>query len=341
MSSRALTLADCLRHELAPHRHAYRLRARRLRRLHGDGRRRGGALLPDARGAGRGRKITTVEGLSNDDGLTPLAEGVPQAPCPAMRLLHARLHHDGACAAHRGADATRTASARCCPAISAAAPATSPSSRRCSTRARPTQPTRDSERACACRTPSSASRCRARRGPAFPARPRPVRRRRRDAGPAHAVILRSSVAHGRIVSIDASAALAMPGVHAVITGADMPGGPPISDAAAAAAGVQAVRAAGDRPRQGALCRRADRHGAGVVRRPSPRTRWKLIAVEIEELPAGRRLADRGREQERAVREAGHQPLAGVPGAQGRRRRGVRQRALRPPRAASHRPPLRR
>jgi aerobic carbon-monoxide dehydrogenase large subunit len=37
----------------------------------------------------------------------------------------------------------------------------------------------------------------------------------------HAVILRSSVAHGRIVSIDAGAALALPGVHAVITAADI------------------------------------------------------------------------------------------------------------------------
>ena len=43
----------------------------------------------------------------------------------------------------------------------------------------------------------------------------------------YAVILRSSVAHARIVSIDASSALSLPGVHAVITGADMPGGPPI------------------------------------------------------------------------------------------------------------------
>jgi carbon-monoxide dehydrogenase large subunit len=43
----------------------------------------------------------------------------------------------------------------------------------------------------------------------------------------YAVILRSSIAHGRIISIDASAALKLPGVHAVITGADMPGGPPI------------------------------------------------------------------------------------------------------------------
>src|SRR5215470_2279861 len=43
----------------------------------------------------------------------------------------------------------------------------------------------------------------------------------------HAVILRSSVAHGRIASLDTSAALKLPGVHAVITGKDMPGGVPI------------------------------------------------------------------------------------------------------------------
>jgi carbon-monoxide dehydrogenase large subunit len=43
----------------------------------------------------------------------------------------------------------------------------------------------------------------------------------------YAVILRSSVAHGRIRGIDASDALKMPGVHAVITARDMPGGPPV------------------------------------------------------------------------------------------------------------------
>ncbi len=37
----------------------------------------------------------------------------------------------------------------------------------------------------------------------------------------HAAILRSSVAHGRIRSIDATAALARNGVHAVITAADV------------------------------------------------------------------------------------------------------------------------
>jgi aerobic carbon-monoxide dehydrogenase large subunit len=48
----------------------------------------------------------------------------------------------------------------------------------------------------------------------------------RPDGLLHAVILRSSVAHGRLVSIDTSAALRLKGVHAVITANDMPGGPP-------------------------------------------------------------------------------------------------------------------
>src|SRR5882672_1307236 len=43
----------------------------------------------------------------------------------------------------------------------------------------------------------------------------------------YAVILRSSVAHGRIASLDTSGALKCPGVHAVITSMDMPDGVPI------------------------------------------------------------------------------------------------------------------
>src|SRR4051812_8002156 len=42
-------------------------------------------------------------------------------------------------------------------------------------------------------------------------------------GVLHAVVLRSSVAHGRIRAIDGSAARALPGVHAVITAADLAG----------------------------------------------------------------------------------------------------------------------
>src|SRR5690242_20193765 len=41
------------------------------------------------------------------------------------------------------------------------------------------------------------------------------------AGLLHAAILRSSIPHGRIAGIDASAALKMPGVHAVITARDI------------------------------------------------------------------------------------------------------------------------
>ena len=41
------------------------------------------------------------------------------------------------------------------------------------------------------------------------------------AGLLHAVILRSPVAHGRIVVIDTAAARAMQGVHAVFTAADI------------------------------------------------------------------------------------------------------------------------
>ena len=40
-------------------------------------------------------------------------------------------------------------------------------------------------------------------------------------GMLHAVVLRSPVAHGRIVRIDATAALAAPGVHAVIAAGDV------------------------------------------------------------------------------------------------------------------------
>jgi carbon-monoxide dehydrogenase large subunit len=41
------------------------------------------------------------------------------------------------------------------------------------------------------------------------------------AGVLHAAILRSSVAHGRVRSIDTWAARALPGVHAIITAADI------------------------------------------------------------------------------------------------------------------------
>src|SRR5271170_6987255 len=159
---------------------------------------------------------------------------------------------------------TPTASARCCRATCAAAPATSPSSTPCSTPAPPTR-SRRHDGLCTSRATGalpargggdrlglSATRMR------FPCSFRgrlgegrgvkntfigsPVERREdlrfvrgrgqyvddlEPDGLLYAVILRSAVAHGRIRSIDASAALKIAGVHAVITAQDMPGGPPV------------------------------------------------------------------------------------------------------------------
>ena len=114
-----------------PHRHACRLRARRLRRVHDPARRRQRARLPDVRRAG-GR-------LPHRDGRRPrpdrqaqrAAGVVSRASRAAVRLLHARHADDGdrsCCGSTRSRPTTR--SARACPAISAAAPATSTSSRR-------------------------------------------------------------------------------------------------------------------------------------------------------------------------------------------------------------------
>ena len=75
-----MSLADCLRDDAGPHRHACGLRARGVRRLHRAARRRAGARLPHARRAGAGARITTVEGLGRrgrrrpDRGPSPLQQ---------------------------------------------------------------------------------------------------------------------------------------------------------------------------------------------------------------------------------------------------------------------------
>ena len=85
-----LTLADFLRHQLRPHRHPSRLRARRLRRLHHPVRRPFGALLPDARGAGRRPRDPHRRGhRAGRHDAASAAAGVSRQSRPAMRLLHA------------------------------------------------------------------------------------------------------------------------------------------------------------------------------------------------------------------------------------------------------------
>src|ERR1700722_14689326 len=121
-----------------------------------------------------------------------------------------------------------TASAKFCPAICAAAPATSRSSRPCSTPAPPTRnPRHDTQReGGSVKNTFIGSPVERREDLRF------VRGRGQYVDDLHpdgllyAVILRSSVAHGRIRAINTAAALAITGVHAVITAQDMAGGPP-------------------------------------------------------------------------------------------------------------------
>ena len=78
---------------------------------------------------------------------------------------------------------------------------------------------------------------------------------------------RSSVAHGRIRSIDVSRrGKNLRRARRHHRGRSRRFHSAGADAAAAAAGVRALRSAGHRARQGALCRRADRRGAGRERR---------------------------------------------------------------------------
>ena len=78
-----------------PHRHPRRLRARRLRRLHGAARRRAGALVPDPRGAGRRPRAHDRRGAGARARASSTRcsrrSGRPRA---AVRLLHAGLPDD-------------------------------------------------------------------------------------------------------------------------------------------------------------------------------------------------------------------------------------------------------
>ena len=93
------------------------------------------------------------------------------------------------------------------------------------------------------------------------------------AGQAYAVMVRSPHAHARIRAIDAAAAMALPGVIAVLTGAEAHRRRPQADPAPAAHRTPRYRARQARhvgqvpltpprasPRQGPLCRRGRRHG---------------------------------------------------------------------------------
>ena len=65
------------------HRHAAWLRPRRLRHLHGDGRRQDDDVLPAAGRYYRGARVETIEGLTPTQGLHPIQEAFLEASPPS------------------------------------------------------------------------------------------------------------------------------------------------------------------------------------------------------------------------------------------------------------------
>src|SRR5882724_7458144 len=109
---RCRTAQDAARHfegRFPAGRQPCRLRARRVRRLHGPDRRRAVAGLPDVRGPGRRLRDHDHRGIGAGARRTEHRAGcVLRNPRPAMRLLHARHDPDRA----RAADAKRCADTR-------------------------------------------------------------------------------------------------------------------------------------------------------------------------------------------------------------------------------------
>ncbi len=270
-ASRTTACSIALRDGARPDRHERRLHHRRLRRLLGHVRRPARAVVPRARRRSPGPdRCTTIEGI---------ATGEPLHPLQQKFLEHAALQC-GICT-----------------------PASSSPPRRCSTRTR--NPTENRDAVLAGRQPVPLHRLRqdhprgarrrrrdARKAAtheradihATSARVRsattastrsPAARTTAPTSPCPACCtawsLRSPHAHARIVSIDTSAAEAVPGVKAVVTGEDIPetsaklviGGE--GGARPARHGRQRARA-----RQGALPRPRGRRRRGHVARRRPR-----------------------------------------------------------------------
>ena len=221
------TLARLPAREPGPRGHPCRLRAWRVRRLHDPGRRRAGTILPDAGGAGRWPQAHHHRGPEPRPRRAERAAGcLLRDARAAMRLLHAR--HDP----RRPTRCWRARWSRRGPTSSRPSPATCAAAR---ATARSSRPSRWLQSACAAPT-SRPARPEHGRGASFKyvSRKRRVREDRRfvsgqatyvsdvtPPGTRHAAVLTSPYACARIVKIDASEALAMPGVHAVVEGREL------------------------------------------------------------------------------------------------------------------------
>ena len=86
-----MLLSDFLRARARADRDARRLRAGRLRRLHGATGRRARPLVPRLRRPGRGREHRDGRGARDRRRAAPGPAGLPRAARPPVRLLHARV----------------------------------------------------------------------------------------------------------------------------------------------------------------------------------------------------------------------------------------------------------
>ena len=178
-----------------------------------------------------GHEITTVEGLEQRRQAPSAAASLLGSARTAVRLLHARHDDDGLRAAQAQCRSrAKRRSAKRSPATCAAAPGIKTSSRPCSkpptsSPARAAQPRGDVHHDHHDREPSAAPRHR----PFDEAQGRPALYPRRGRyvddimlpGMLYLALVHSPYPHARIKSIDKTAALALPGVKAVITGEDL------------------------------------------------------------------------------------------------------------------------
>jgi CO/xanthine dehydrogenase Mo-binding subunit len=158
------------------------------------------------------------------------------------------------------------------------------------------------------------------------------------AGMLHAVVLRSGIAHGRIRSLDAAAALAMPGVHAVIAAAEI--GDDIPVIPLRLANLPEFKTYFQPVIAKDKVRYVGEPMAVVVAETQALAEDALeaIHVDIERLPA---VPDRHADGERhvaAVRSKRQQPRGALCGVVRRCRQGLRQCRVHPPRELSL-PPL--
>src|ERR1700730_10918729 len=195
-----------------------RLRAWRVRRVHGHCRWGRGPLLPDAGGSGRRQHRRNRRGPLDRRGVDPVADRLPQASRLAVRLLHTRHVDHRACPVDRGTGCRRR------PHPLGAVGQFVPMYRVHPDRRGGARSTRhlpeDRQAMIGTNRYIGSPVERIEDWRFLRGRGEFVGDLQRE-GMLHAAILRSPIAHGRLRRLDATAARDIPGVRAIITAAEI------------------------------------------------------------------------------------------------------------------------